>query len=107
MEHINKNEDFDSELYCTDESFKCYECGKWYNNDNLFIPLLAFNGTGVKHPPKDFICCQCLGISFKENNPYDEFGFDKEGVNKDTGRKWGKDGYDVNGFNKRGIHKLT
>ena len=46
-----------------------------------FIPLLAFDGTGVKHPPKDFICCQYLGISFKENNPYDEFGFDKEGVN--------------------------
>ena len=107
MEHINKNEDFDSELYCTDESFKCYEFGKCYNDDNLFIPLLAFDGTGVKHPPKDFICCQCLGIQFKENNPYDEFGFDKEGVNKDTGRKWGKDGYDVNGFNKRGIHKLT
>ena len=39
--------------------------------------------------------------------PYDEFGFDKDGIHKDTGRKWGLDGYDVNGFNRRGIHKIT
>lgn len=39
--------------------------------------------------------------------PYDEVGFDKDGVHKDTGRKWNNDGYDVNGFNRRGIHKTT
>ena len=107
MEQSYKHEDNGIGLFETDDSFKCYECGKWFNNDNLYTPLLAFNGTGVKHTPQDFICCQCVGIKVKEKKHYDEYGFDKDGVNKDTGRKWGLDGYDVNGFNKRGIHKIT
>ena len=107
MEQLFKNVEIDTEFYCTDESFKCYECGKWFNNDNLFTPLLAFSGTGVKLSPKDFICCKCVGITDTKKKSYDELGFDKYGIHKDTGRKWGLDGYDVNGFNKRGIHKVT
>ena len=107
MEQFNKHVEFGKDYYCTDEYFKCYECGKWFNNDNLLTPLLAFAGTGVKHSPKDFICCQCVGITTTKKMPYDELGFDKDGIHKDTGRKWGLDGYDVNGFNRRGIHKIT
>ena len=107
MEQFNKHVEFGKDYYCTDEYFKCYECGKWFNNDNLFTPFLAFTGTGVKHSPKDFICCQCVGITTTKKMPYDEFGFDKDGIHKDTCRKWGLDGYDVNGFNRRGIHKIT
>ncbi len=92
----------DCESFLRDGTFKCFKCAKWFDDRCLNALLLTFGG---KPSPKNYICWKCSG--FPEEMPYDELGFDKDGVHKDTGRKWNTDGYDVNGFNRRGIHKIT
>jgi hypothetical protein len=37
----------------------------------------------------------------------DKYGFDKNGIHKETGTKLDKDGYDKDGFDKYRIHKLV
>ena len=37
----------------------------------------------------------------------DENGFNKKGINKDTGTDRDLKGYDIDGFNKKGYHKDT
>lgn len=91
-----------SESFQTDKSFKCFKCGKWFDYECLNGFFIMFGG---KPRPQEYICLSCSGLP--DDMPYDELGFNKDGVHKDTGRKWDSDGYDVNGFNKRGIHKMT
>lgn len=38
---------------------------------------------------------------------YDEYGFNKEGINKETGTSYDLEGYDRQGFNKNGTHRDT
>lgn len=92
----------DCESFLRDGSFKCFKCGKWFDDSCLNAFALKFGGKPV---PENYICWVCSG--WLDEMPYDELGFDKDGVHKDTGRKWNTDGYDVNGFNRRGIHKIT
>ncbi len=88
--------------FLADKSFKCFKCGKWFDDSCLNALALKFGGKPV---PENYICLVCSG--WLDEMPYDELRFDKDGVHKDTGRKWNKAGYDVNGFNRRGIHKIT
>ena len=88
--------------FLADKSFKCFKCGKWFDDSCLNALALKFGGKPV---PENYICLVCSG--WLDEMPYDELRFDKDGVHKDTGRKWNKAGYDVNGFNRRSIHKIT
>jgi len=47
-----------------------------------------------------------LGINKDTGTKYDKEGCDKEGINKDTGTKYNKEGYDKEGYNAKGQKRL-